>query len=119
MLIPYAAMRFEQRETLPVPLLMRVLEKSRTLLFLRKGSQRVAGQAVLRNSDQLWLAALGVKDGDLALLREGVLAGIYALTLEWARAQGAREIDAGRSPAFARDGLAQYKRKWGMRPTRE
>jgi len=119
MLIPYAAMRFEQRVTLPVPLLLRVLEKSGTLLFLRKGSQRVAGQAVLRNSDQLWLAALGVKDGDLALLREGVLAGIYALTLEWARAQGAREIDAGRSPAFARDGLAQYKRKWGMRPTRE
>lgn len=119
MLIPYATTRFEQVATLPVPLLLRVLEKRGTLLFLRRGSQRVAGQAVLRNRDQLWLAALGVKDGDLALLREGVLAGIYALTLEWARAQGARELDAGRSPAFERDGLAQYKRKWGMRPTYE
>ena len=71
MLIPYATTRFEQVATLPVPLLLRVLEKRGTLLFLCRGSQRVAGQAVLRNRDQLWLAALGVKDGDLALLREG------------------------------------------------
>jgi hypothetical protein len=30
-----------------------------------------------------------------------------------------RRFDAGRTHAFERDGLARYKRKWGMSPTRD
>ena len=30
-----------------------------------------------------------------------------------------RHLDAGRSPAFESDGLADYKRKWGMTPVPE
>ncbi len=119
MLIPYAARRFGEKARIPVPALLRRLETHGHLLFLTKRGERVAGQAVLCRGDELWLAGLGVKDGDLTLLREGAVAGLYALTIEWAREQGVRHIDAGRSPAFKLDGLADYKRKWGMTPMQE
>jgi Acetyltransferase (GNAT) domain len=114
MLIPHAERRFDGGMRLPVPALLRKLRSSGYLLFLIRAGERVAGQAVLCTRDEAWLAAIGVRGGDPALLREGVLAGLYALTIEWAKHRGMRFIDAGRSSAFERGGLAQYKRKWGM-----
>jgi len=119
MLVPHALRRFGENANIPVPALLRKLEKDGTLLFLVKRGRRVAGQAVLRNRDEAWLAALGVKDGDPNLMKEGAVAGLYALTIDWAREHGVRYVDAGRSPAFALHGLAEYKRKWGMSPARE
>ena len=119
MVIPYARRRFGEEVWIPSSLLLRDLEARGKLLFVIKEGRRVAGVCVLCNRDQAWIPLLGVKDGDLALMREGALAGLYALTIDWARGIGIRGIDFGRTSAFQLDGLAQFKRKWGMSPVRD
>jgi hypothetical protein len=62
------------------------------------------------------MALSGVRHGDSILLQQGAGFATFALTFEWARAQGYRRIDAGRTPAFLNDGLHQFKRRWGLVP---
>src|SRR5688500_7300952 len=50
------------------------------------------------------------------LLRQGAGFAVIALTIEWARAQGYRALDAGRTGPFLNDGLQQFKRRWGLAP---
>jgi hypothetical protein len=59
---------------------------------------------------------LGVLGGADIHVRGGVIAALYKMTLEWARDNGIEEIDFGRTCAFPNDGLARFKRKWGLRP---
>lgn len=116
MFIPYAVRRFEENAWIPSPGYLRALKGTGTLLFVRKDGQRVGGACVVRYGDEAWVAAIGVKDGSLALMRGGALAAVYALTIEWAKNHGMRRIDFGRTSAFQRDGIARFKRKWGMSP---
>ena len=75
MLVPYAARRFQHKARLPAPALLWKLEKDGKLLFLIKEGRRIAGQAVLCNRDEVRLAALGVRAGDLGSMnRERSLA---------------------------------------------
>lgn len=119
MQIPYANQRFSEEAWLPGPLSKRALERRGKLLFVTEEGRRIAGVAVVCNRDEIWLASLGVRDGNLELVRAGAIAAIYALTISWARGIGMRRIDAGCTSAFEHDGLVQYKRKWGLRPVPE
>jgi hypothetical protein len=119
MLVPYARRRFGEQVSMPSPRLLRAVQTHGKLLFVIKDGRRLAGACVLCTGDEVWLAALGVRGGDITLVREGVLAALYALTIDWARGIGMRRINAGRCSAFQRDGIAQYKRKWGLSPVRE
>jgi hypothetical protein len=119
MLIPYALRRFNAQARRPAAGALRHLEMRSKLLFLLQGGRRLAGAVVVCNGDQLWIAVFGVKDGDLTLMRDGAIAGLYALTIEWAKHIGMRDIHAGRTSVFESDGLIHYKRKWGMSPVRE
>jgi hypothetical protein len=57
-----------------------------------------------------------VKQGDPQLLQRGASVATLALPLEWARANGYRRLDLGRTGPFVNDGLQEYKRKWGFAP---
>jgi hypothetical protein len=119
MVIPYAARRFGDEAWIPSSGYLRALRRNGALLFMRKDGRRVAGTCVLRSGAEAWVAALGVKGGDLALMRSGAVAAVYALAIEWAKARGMRRIDFGRTSAFQLDGIARFKRKWGMSPVRD
>jgi Acetyltransferase (GNAT) domain len=119
MFIPYAARRFGEEAWIPSSGYLRALRRKGTLLFLRKDGQRVAGVCMLRGGDEAWVAALGVRDGDLALMRSGAIAAAYALAIDWAKARGMRRIDFGRTSGFQLDGIARFKRKWGTSPVRD
>jgi hypothetical protein len=66
--------------------------------------------------DTVWLPVSGVLDGDPVLFRRGASLATLALGIEWARAQGYRRIDAGRTSPFISDGVQRLKRKWGLLP---
>lgn len=119
MLVPYAERRFGEDARIPSAALMRHLRARGRLLLVTRAGVRLAGVGVLCSANTVWLTALGVKDGDPALLREGVLAALYVLTIGWARAAGMHRIDFAGAPAFQLDGLTQYKRKWGLSPVVE
>jgi hypothetical protein len=119
MLLPYAQRRFGPEARRPAPGLHREAVARGKLLFLRHQGRRIAGAYVLCNGSEAWFAALGVSGGDVNLMRDGAIAGLYALAIDWARRIGIRRFDASSTFAFERDGLARYKRKWGMSPVRE
>jgi hypothetical protein len=119
MVIPYAARRFGDEAWIPSSGYQRAVRRKGRLLFVRKDGQRVAGVCVIRSGDEAWVAGLGVRDGDLALMRSGAIAAVYALAIDWVKACGMRRIDFGRTSAFQLDGLARFKRKWGMSPVRD
>lgn len=116
MLIPYAERRFADNAWILPRGPLRQLEARGKLLFLIRDGRRMAGMCVLCSGDEIWVAALGVRDGDINAMRAGAIAGLYALTIDWARGIGMQRIDAGRTPAFIHDGLVHYKHKWGLSP---
>lgn len=95
------------------------LQSRATLHFVRRDGVRVAGICGVRQGDRLWLPIGGVRGGDPILLHQGAWVAAWALTLGWARAEGCRTIDAGRTGPRLSDGVARFKWKWGLRPVRD
>ena len=119
MVQPQARVRHGATAWLPSRRLMDEFATEGTLHFINQGGVRVAGACSLRRGDTLWLPLSGIRGGDPLLLRQGAGAAVLALTLDWARAAGYHRVDAGRTGPFINDGLHQFKRKWGLSPTRD
>jgi Acetyltransferase (GNAT) domain len=113
---PQALVRHGPSAWIPSPTLMKEFARIGVLHLILRGGERVAGICTIPRGGTLWLAISGVRHGDPALLRQGAGFAILALTIEWAREQGYRAIDAGRTGPFLNDGLQQFKRKWGLAP---
>ena len=116
MLTPHVGARFGENRWLPSDYLLRRFRERGRLHFIVHQGARVGGFCSLRSGGTLWLPLCGVRDGDTALLRAGVLSAVYALGVEWARSQGCTRLDVGRTSPFLMDGVGQYKRKWGLTP---
>ncbi len=114
MVAPQASARFGGAAWLPSPYLLRQLAELGRLHFVVRRGERVGGFCSLRRGDTLWFPLSGVRDGDPGLLRAGVAVAAYALGFEWARAQECTRVDLGRTSPFLKDGVQQYKRKWGL-----
>jgi hypothetical protein len=113
---PQALARHGPSAWVPSRQLMKEFSSVGILHFITRGSERVAGICTIPRGDTLWLAISGVRHGDPALLRQGAGFAILWLTIEWARSQGYHSLDAGRTGPFIKDGLQQFKRKWGLVP---
>jgi hypothetical protein len=116
MLRPLARVRHGDKAWIASPGLLQQLSRGGTLHFVSLEGQRVAGACSVPRGDTIWVPLSGIKDGDPTLLRRGAGTAALAATLEWARAQGYRRIDAGRTSPFLHDGVQRFKRKWGLCP---
>lgn len=96
--------------------LLQQLARGGTLHFVCLDGQRVAGACSVPRADTIWVPLSGIKDGDPTLLRQGASVAALAATLDWAKTQGYRRVDAGRTSPFLHDGVQQFKRKWGLLP---
>jgi hypothetical protein len=113
---PQALARHGPTAWIPSRQLMKEFAAAGILHFITRSGERVAGICTVPRADTLWLAISGVRHGDPALLRQGAGFAILSLTIDWARSNGFRAIDAGRTGPFVNDGLQQFKRKWGLVP---
>lgn len=100
------------------PFLQRLADKGTLHLVVENGI-RVAGACTIAHGDTLWFPLLGVRQGDPQLLQRGASVAALALPVEWARANGFRRLDLGRTGPFVTDGLQDYKRRWGFVPVRD
>jgi hypothetical protein len=116
MVVPYARERFGEDAWIASPAMMRALRREARILFLEQEGRRVAGACVLCRDGVAWVPILGVAGGDVETMRRGALAAAYAMTLEWAKAAGMQRINLGRTGGYGGDGIARYKRKWGLTP---
>jgi GNAT acetyltransferase-like protein len=119
MLVPQALTRFGEAAWLPTRRFLKELAAKGVLHILYRDGERIAGVVSVRHGDTLWLPVSGVRWGDGGLLRQGAAAALYANIFDWARAQGCRQIDSGRTSSFIKEGVYRNKQKWGLRPCRD
>jgi len=84
------------------------------LVLLRKKSQPdviVAGGLVIYEPEKPRLWSFGVRDGNVELVREGVLAALYFFCFEHLAKQGFKLANMGGSRPFLRDGVLTFKKR--------
>jgi hypothetical protein len=113
---PLARRRFGALAWEPSQALFRSLTRRCELLFVCVGDQRVAGQMILRYRDEMLAVMLGVRGADPSLLGAGVQSALYAAFFDYARRSGVGTVDVGVTSSFLNDGVAFYKRQWGLAP---
>ncbi|HZI76631.1 MAG TPA: GNAT family N-acetyltransferase, partial [Gemmatimonadales bacterium] len=116
MVRPHAHGRYGPAAWHPSPRFIKQLARVATLHFVTRNGERVAGLCSVARGETVWFPLSGILGGDLLLLHQGAGAAATALTLDWARARGFRRVDNGRTSPFLEQGLARYKRKWGLLP---
>ncbi len=116
MVAPQAKTRHGSRAWFAPEPFLRKLAGIGTLHFIVENGIRVAGGCAVPNGETVWFALMGVRAGDRGLLQRGAATATLALPIEWARQNNFRYIDLGRTGAFVKNGLQQYKRKWGFVP---
>lgn len=84
------------------------------ILRLRRNGRPLAAGLFESNESTIVLVALGVFDGDVALLKEGAVAALYVHLLEYAREQGCSAVDLRGCRPSLLDGVLRYKVKWGI-----
>lgn|GEM_PF-2305246 len=116
MVRPMARARFGAEAWIPSDRLLAQFARRGVLHIVSLEGHAVAGICSISHGDEVWIPLSGIRGGDPALLQAGAGAAALSLTYGWAREQGFRRVDAGRTSPFLRDGVAHTKRKWGLHP---
>jgi hypothetical protein len=85
------------------------------LLWVKSGAEKVAGLMLRYDGDIIRAYVLGVKDGDPQYVKSGALGAAYYFAILHLTERGAQRLHLGGSRPFLRDGVLQYKKKWGIR----
>lgn len=86
------------------------------ILFVTKGSQRVAGLIICYQKDGALAYRLGVRDGDFQWVKKGAISALYFHTINHCRSKGIKRLRLGGSRPFLSDGVLAYKqRNWNMK----
>jgi len=87
------------------------------LLLIRKEKEKIGGILINYKYDVPRLWSIGVKDGNTALLKIGVIGALYYFAVEHLKQKGYKKVHFGSSRAFLKDGVLQYKKKWNVNIT--
>ncbi len=83
------------------------------LLIVHDGTCDISGALLRYDQDDPYLWRNGLKNGDLSLWKKGGIAASYYFSADYASSKGFNTLYIGLTRAFLRDGLFQYKKKWG------
>lgn len=83
------------------------------LISVKQDSEEIAGLILLYEESLVRAWMLGVKEGDPAHVKSGALAAVYCFAIQHLIERGNRMLHLGGSRPFLRDGVLQYKKKWG------
>ncbi len=114
--LPYALAGFSDRAVYMTAEQFQEGCRNAELLEVHRAGTPIAGMVVLyppQGAPHWWV--LGVRDGDRALLAQGVLAALYGHAVQHLAAAGFERALLGGVRPFLADGVLQYKRKWGAR----
>jgi hypothetical protein len=85
------------------------------LLLIKKEKEYVAGMLLGFKNNIAGLLYLGVKDGNLDYIQDGVMGALYYFSVCYLEGKGYTRIGFGDSKPFLRDGVLRFKRKWDLR----
>ena len=84
------------------------------LIWLRDAGERIAALLFDSTSESLHISADGLRDGDLSLMKKGVVSALFYHAVRHAAERNCRFVDFGGCRACLSDGVLRYKRKWGV-----
>ncbi|MBK8161634.1 MAG: hypothetical protein IPK65_00330 [Gammaproteobacteria bacterium] len=84
------------------------------LLLIKQGDEYVAGENLLFEEGRVRAWSLGVKDGDYKHVKDGVLGALYYYKIQYLSGLGYNSYHSGACRSFLKDGVLQYKKKWGL-----
>ena len=85
------------------------------LLLIKKGEIYIAGIIINYTETSPRLKSLGIREGSSEYLNCGAMAALYHFSLQYLEERGFSKINYGFSRAFLKDGVLQYKKKWGQK----
>ena len=89
------------------------------LLLIKQGDEYRAGVMLIYLGNSAKLLFLGVKDGNLDYVREGVIGALFYFSVQYLSEKGVTRIDFGASRPFLKDGVLRFKSKWNQRISTE
>jgi GNAT acetyltransferase-like protein len=90
--------------------------KNSEIVFVVKGSQRIAGCILCYKGEEAMAYRLGVRDGDYQWVKQGAISALYLNMIEHCCSKGLKKLSLGGSRPFLSDGVLVYKmRNWSMK----
>ena len=84
------------------------------LMLIQRNGDTIAGHLLVDLGGQRVRArALGIMNGDLEFVRLGAVVAIYFFAVEYLLKKGCRKIHFGGSRPFLKDGVLNFKKKYG------
>lgn len=115
MYLPYANQTYAGMMFLMSHADLRAFIPQSELLWVKNDAEEVAGLMLRHDGAIIRMYALGVKNGDPQYVKSGALAAAYCFAILHLTERGAQRLHLGGSRPFLRDGVLQYKKKWGIR----
>jgi hypothetical protein len=85
------------------------------LLIVKQQGKDIAGAMLSCTAHEASFSLAGVLDGNLDYVQSGALAALYYFFLSHLQARGYKNVKLGSTRAFLKDGVLQYKKKWGLK----
>lgn len=117
MYIPHITRVHGNRSVLMTYHEMKKNTKNCELLLIKKDKEYVAGLLIRydskKNIPRLW--QLGIKDGNPDYVKAGAMGALYYYAMKYLKEKGYKKVNYYLSRAFLKDGVIQYKKKWGLK----
>lgn len=90
--------------------------KNGELIFIKKGSQCIAGMLLLYEEGEVTSYRIGILNGDIRWVKEGAISALYYHAIRYCSDNGHQKINLGGSRPFLSDGVMRYKlTAWNMK----
>ena len=83
------------------------------ILFIKQNDQYLFGGVFLQKDKEVITSYAGVMQGKYDRIKQGLITASYYYLIQHSKEIGANLVDFGSCRPFVKDGLYNYKRKWG------
>lgn len=116
MYLPFISIRHDELACIRTYGDMKTELNTGDILFIKMGEKVVAGVMISYRKEIPELKWLGVLDGNLEYMKNGIVSGLFYYGMKYLREKGHREVLLGYSRPFFSDGALKYKRiNWDMK----
>ena len=88
--------------------------KNGDLLLIKKEKESIAGMMLIYPKNKARLLYLGIKDGNSDYVIDGAIGATFYFSVQYLKEKGYKNVSFDLSRTFLKDGVLQYKKKWGL-----
>lgn len=114
MYVPYIAKVYADRAFVTSYNDMKKSLSNSELILVKRGDEYISGTMLVREKGRVRGLSLGVKNGDTSLVKAGAIAASYYFSITHLLERGHKKLHFGASRPMLRDGVLQFKKKWGI-----